>query len=77
MSEYTPIKARRSKVIHAISLRNPGMTVCKRTCNGWAIALGALSCKACKAAVHLDVMAKAELESAAATDEEAEEPLWA
>lgn len=56
--EYTPVRARTSKVVHATSLHEPGETACGIQFRGWVIAVRALTCAECKLAMFMDARPK-------------------
>ena len=46
---YTPVRSRRSEVVHATSLHEPRKTACNKPCGGWIVALAVVGCVDCKA----------------------------
>jgi hypothetical protein len=64
---YTPIRARRGTLTHAITLAGASRTACGRACQGWLIsARDKVSCRKCLVAMyseqHLQKIAELEAE---------------
>lgn len=53
--QYTPIRARTGKLVHAITLQEPTETACGRKCAGWVVALIKVNCTDCQKMVFFPV----------------------
>lgn len=58
MAEFTPVRARTSKVVHATSLHAPNVTACGIRYRGWQIAVRLVNCVECQLAVFQDARPK-------------------
>ncbi len=59
VSEFTPVVAPRSKVVHAVAFVRPLRTQCgKRFAGGWRVALEKVTCEDCQLALVLDARPK-------------------
>ncbi len=57
-TEYTPVRPRRGRLVHATSLSGPNETSCGRKFEGWIAVAKPLTCRDCMMAVGLDVRPK-------------------
>ncbi len=53
VKEWTPIRTRTGKLVHATSLVRPRQTLCGRSCDGGVIVPARLTCDDCKEKVRL------------------------
>ena len=53
--EYTPVRARTSKLVHATTLATPNVTACGKKYRGWVIAVNPLTCPDCRRAIFMPV----------------------
>ena len=64
MSIWTAITPmRKGGLVHATSLSDSQKTACNKPCLGWRVAIGHVSCRKCKAAIHLPVDPNAKQEA--------------
>lgn len=52
--QFTPVRARTSRVVHATTLGEPQRTACGKGFRSWVVAFEKLNCEQCKLAIHLD-----------------------
>lgn len=55
MDNWTPVTPSSGGSVHMTSLTDCHKTQCGKICAGWVIALKAVDCQKCKAAVHKKV----------------------
>lgn len=55
VAEYTPIRARGKRLVHAVALTSPARTACGKRCSGWVVECTQVTCTTCKEQVHYPV----------------------